>query len=956
MRSPPTTALTGIGRIAAVALAATLAACGSGGGGGTAAPTVQLQADPSDIAAGQTTTLTWSSTNANACAASGGWSGAKAVSGSEEVGPLTATTTFKLQCTGGGGSDSDSATVSVQAGNSTVAGNLLVSTISRSDGDVNDPFAPFAPNDNDEQAQVMPNPVVIGGYVNVPGAGPDGRSSDVGDELDFYRMDLVAGQLIELVIPSATAAGDDADLFLFDAADAPIDENDVPVDFSEGTGQVEQIVVPANGQYFVVVLAFDGASLYRLSVGQSTVSSAASTLRLSDEFIPGELIVTLRSAGEAGVKTSQSDSMLATRFGLRRKGGDASRAMLLRLPDDTEPFVADMTPWTRGAAAKRMASAAEEASGSAPRRWRGASAAQRRKIDTLLYAKLLRRDPNVRSADLNRIVRTSVIPNDPGYATQRWHYELIQLPGAWELTTGNAIRVAVVDTGIAAHPELDSKLVDGRDLISHPDNQDGDGIDADPTDPGCVIGGGSIFHGTHVAGTIGARSNNLSGVAGVSWGARIMPVRVLDGCSGTGSSFDVIQGVRYAAGLSNDSGALPVQRARVINLSLGSSGACDTSTADLFAEVRARGVVVVASAGNDASSAAQTPASCPNVINVAAVGPLRTRAPYSNFGTTVDLAAPGGDMRRDVDGDGQFDGVYSTHASGGGAAVTPTFELLQGTSMAAPHVSGVIALMLSVNADVSPAQIDNLLAQGALTDDIGAAGPDELGMGLINARKAIAAVDPSLPPQPPVLSVTPSSLAFGDIGTTADVVAANAGGGTLTISSVTASEPWLSVTPTEVDSDGLGRYTIAVDRAGLDEQGSYSGVVTFTSTGGSVEVRVLMEVAPVSGEPNAGMQYVLLLDPDTSDNLAQVEVLADDSSVPYRFEGVASREYLVLSGTDLNNDGFICDPAEACGAYPVESAPARVVVDGVVEGLDFVVTYRTGVPTSAAAKSAVRKR
>src|SRR5262245_12135547 len=146
MRSPSTTTLSGIGRITAAALAAMFAACGSGGGGGgsTPAPTVQLQAEPRDVNTGQTTTLTWSSTNADTCTASGGWSGTKSVSGSEEVGPVAADTTFSLQCTGGGGSASDNA--SVQVGDSTVAGNLLVSTISRSDSDVNDPFASFDAN------------------------------------------------------------------------------------------------------------------------------------------------------------------------------------------------------------------------------------------------------------------------------------------------------------------------------------------------------------------------------------------------------------------------------------------------------------------------------------------------------------------------------------------------------------------------------------------------------------------------------------------------------------------------------------------------------------------------------------------------------------------------------------------------------------------------------------------
>ena len=194
--------------IVVAAFAALLTSCSGGGGGSnTPAPTVQLQAEPSNIISGGTATLTWSSTNADTCAASGGWSGTRPVSGSEDVGPLTTSTTYSLQCNGQGGSDSASATVTILAGTGTVAGQLLVPTISRSDGDVNDPFAPFAPNDTDQEAQIMPNPVVIGGYVNEPNAGPDdgGRSFALGDLDDWYRVDLVAGQVIELVMPSATA-------------------------------------------------------------------------------------------------------------------------------------------------------------------------------------------------------------------------------------------------------------------------------------------------------------------------------------------------------------------------------------------------------------------------------------------------------------------------------------------------------------------------------------------------------------------------------------------------------------------------------------------------------------------------------------------------------------------------------------------------------------------------------
>ncbi len=143
-----------------------------------------------------------------------------------------------------------------------------------------------------------------------------------------------------------------------------------------------------------------------------------------------------------------------------------------------------------------------------------------------------------------------------------------------------------------------------------------------------------------------------------------------------------------------------------------------------------------------------------------------------------------------------------------------------------------------------------------------------------------------------------------------------------------------------------------VDRTGL-AVGSYSGFVEFTSANGGTErVDVLMEVAAASGEPDAGMQYILLVDAATDEVLTQVEVLADGSSVAYEFEGIPSGEYIVISGTDLNNDRFICDPAEACGAYPVENAPETIVVDGAVTGIDFLVAYRTGLPTTAGSKAA----
>jgi serine protease len=501
--------------------------------------------------------------------------------------------------------------------------------------------------------------------------------------------------------------------------------------------------------------------------------------------------------------------------------------------------------------------------------------------------------------------------------------------------------VAVVDTGTVRHPDLIANLVSGYDFISSPSNQDGDGIDPVPDDPGCVIGGGSSFHGTHVAGTVAAVTDNATGVAGVAGSVRLMPVRVLDGCTGLGNSYDVLQGVRYAAGLSNDSGGLPERRADIINLSLGSSRPCDATTANLAAEVRAQGVIVVAAAGNENTSSPESPASCPNVISVAAVGPTAQRAPYSNFGSSwVDVAAPGGDMRFDANGDGRPDGIFSTHATGGGSSRFASYELMQGTSMAAPHVAGVLALMKSVRSSLTPAEVDTLLERGELSHDIGVAGRDDLGVGLISAFKAVQAAGATPPSLPATLTLTPSALSFGDVGTLTHVVVANGGTAELVVTGAVTSAGWLRVTPDGIDTDGLGRYAISVERAGL-AVGSYSGWVEFDSSAGSKRVSVLMQVVSVAGVPDAGWQYVLLMDPGSFDTVGQTVVRALGERVPYRFGSVTTGDYLVVAGTDMNNDGYICEDGEACGAYPVEGRPVIVSVAGERLDIDFSTAFRT---------------
>jgi serine protease len=811
--------------------------------------------------------------------------------------PATFLSLVLLAACGGGGSGGSPADPSAQS--AAVAGRVLLAATVQSDGDVNDPDAPFRANDELASAQPLPNPVVLGGYVNEAGHGPQGRSHQAGDLDDVYAVDLVAGQLIELVLPppppgTPDAERDDADLGLYDLSGVLVDE-------AAGVGPVEQLFAPADGRYHVRVTAVRGATLYRLAIGDAVTAAAVPALRLSDDFIPDEVIVTPRMPARAG--------------GVRER--------LVRLPAGPGPGRRKSTPEP---AARDRAGFTVPATLQARRR-------------TVRMVKQLRRDPALRTADLNRRVAAAAWPNDPLYPLQRWHYELIGLPAAWNVTFGSrGVVVAIVDSGLAPHPEFTSSRVAGYDFVSFKLNGDGDGLDADPDDPGCATSGTDRFHGTHVAGTAAAAANDATGVAGVAGNVSIMPVRALDSCFG-GTTYDLMQGMRFAAGLPNDSGRLPARRADVINLSLSQGGECDAGLAALAAELRSRGVIIVAAAGNDGRSRPVTPASCPGVVAVAALGPTRERAPYSNFGAAwVDLAAPGGDLRLDLDGDGHADGIYSTYASGSGGARTPGYAYLEGSSMAAAHVTGVVALMKSVDPGLTPEAFDTLLAQQRITSDIGAAGPDELGAGLIDAFAAVTAAGTGTPPTGTSLVVAPSVLDFGDVGLRADVLATKTGDGALVITGAISSAAWLRATSGDTDASGFGRYVVGVERAGL-AAGTYEGAVDFVSNAGTRRLAVTMRVAGATVAPDAGRLYVELVDARTGEVAARLALRADGPALSYRFEGVRRGDYRIVAGTDLDNDSATCESGEACGRYPSVDAPVTVDVARELTGLDFAVSY-----------------
>ncbi len=921
---------------AVLAIVALLAACGGGGGGGSdgaaapaPSPTLEFTATPRAVANGGSAVLSWTTTNVRGCEASGGWTGPKAASGLERVGPVAGTTAFLLRCFAANTTDSVSASVTVEV--NSVQGQLLLSSVSQVDSDVNDPSAPYQPNDSLLSAQLLPNPVVVGGYVNAPGRGPVGRSSAAGDLDDIFRVNLEAGQVIELVVPAADPAApdalrNDADLALYDADGNLVDE-------SMNLGPVEQLTVSEAGTYYLRVALYSGALLYRLAVGQSSLPVSSGSLRLSDDFVAGELVVKMRPDAGGTTRLQKPLDALTTRLGLRAKAGHVSREQLLSLPGDAA---------NRLAAEKTANPASRDTGLRVP-------AELEAKRDTLRYLKRLRTEPGVELADPNRLLRTSLVPNDPGYAIQAWHYGLIQLPSAWEITTGRSdVIVAVVDTGVVPHPDLDFNLIPGYDFVRDPQNGDGNGLDPVPDDPGCRLGGSSVYHGAHVAGTVAALGQNRSGVAGVAWNARVMPVRALDGCSGGGTLYDIQQGIRYAAGLPNDSGRLPERPADVINLSLGGKSACDNSTAALVSQVRERGIMVVAAAGNENRDIPTIPAACPGVIAVSAVGPTAEKAAYSNFGASwVDVAAPGGELRFDLNGDGFEDGVLSTFARGSGSSREPAYALLQGTSMAAPHVAGVLALMKSMNLALRPADVDALLLQGRLTDDIGPPGPDSLGTGLINAYKAVLAASADAPSLPALLTLTPSALSFGDVGSRTEVVARNGGSEALVVDAVIATDPWIRVAPHDTDPNGLGVYEISIERGAL-AAGVYSGGVDFLTSAGTQRLPVLMEVAAIPTRPSGGLIYVLAADAETERTISQTTVIANNSATYFRVDALPAGDYLLIAGSDMDNNLTLCEDGEACGAYPVENKPETVPVLGNVRGYDFTAVFRSGVAVETA--------
>ena len=480
-------------------------------------------------------------------------------------------------------------------------------------------------------------------------------------------------------------------------------------------------------------------------------------------------------------------------------------------------------------------------------------------------------DPNVEYAEPDRILRHTLTPNDPRY-NEQWHYFEaaggINAPLAWDKSTGTGVVVAVIDTGYRPHADLAGAFLPGYDFISDTFvANDGNGRDTDASDPGDWINPGecgpgdpaafeaSSWHGTHVSGTIAARTNNSLGVAGVAFNARIVPARVLGKCGGFTS--DIADAIVWTSGGTVSGVPANANPAKVLSISLGGGGACDSTTQNAINSARSRGASVIVAAGNENTNASNsTPANCSGVVTVAAVGRNGGKASYSNFGATVEVAAPGGS--------GGANSVLSTLNTGSTTPGSDSYALYNGTSMATPHVSGVVALMLSVKPTLTPDQVTSILQSTARAFP---ATCSQCGAGIVNASAAVdAAIGGTIPPDPPgtVAEVEPNNsrtasqlisvdntTVNGTIGSTSDTdyyrMTLPAGGTLVATLTPNASSDYdlyvYNSNGTLIGSSELG--TGAVDK------------VTVTNTGSSAFVRYVRVVRYSGGTGATNGKYTL---------------------------------------------------------------------------------------------------
>ena len=827
---------------------------------------------------------------------------------------------------GGGASGSD-----IQV---SLSGEITVQRDSDVDLDINQSISL---NNDITDPQFILNPSTIGGYLSgYSGAYPTSNITFTEDAKDYFNVSLVEGQEIQLSVFKA-----DASLITIELELALFDEfQNKQISVQLDKFNSSSLIVPVDGLYTLGLSVSSQSSplLYTLTLSQTI--SGNSSIRsdkqdLSLDFIAGEVLLKFKEDVQELSSSKAQSKSLPLKHAPSLYNALSNEPLFNRLKfKENVSNIANLYQFNE-LLDTQMVSSVNSKIYIEPEAQAEFDLRQR-KSATLELINILKLNDQVEFAEPNFIYRSTATTNDPRLSDQ-WNLSMLSSSAVWEVATGQGVVVAVLDSGInASHEDLMTNIhPEGYDFISDTKSSgDGNGFDADPYDEG------TSFHGSHVAGIIAAEADNNLGIAGLAYNAQIMPLRVL-GVQDTGSSSDIAQAILYAAGLANTSGNVPVQKADIINMSFG--GEALSETVQLAVEQAFnQGLILIAAAGNGSTDKPFYPAAFENVIGVGSISSDKEKSSFSNFGVNVQVVAPGGTGSGSASYDGFQDAILSTVNAN-------NYTEYLGTSMAAPHVSAVAALMKELKADLNGSSFKLALDSGFLTENLNSSSPvtnNYFGNGLIDSAKAVNwAAGSTLIPA--ILNVYPTNFGFIGSITEADLNLTNPGNGNVTVLSVTEQESWLEVTEKNVDqSSGLGTYLVEVNPslAFLDQ-----GLITISyriDNGAIQEERLSVFISRnLQSDPSIGSVHVFLYKEDDVLNGNYIPALGvapirNNGTYTYSFKNVPPGRYLLSASTDNDKDQVAFDNGEAVGVFPLLSRPEFIELnDKSLNNVNFDIAY-----------------